>query len=159
MGPKDPLNIVLFKKVCTFFLAISMTILKVPPKNRQIGEKLGRWPGLTKPNLPAFPNTWNIWSHFWGWSMQNFTVGSPRSPLSYALKIPCTLEQPVWVFSHFTTFTQIPTSDFVGVIQVLVSYNGSGDTECGDIIHCCDYCDGRVVNAVNERIKWSWSDR
>ena len=29
-------------KVCTFFLAISMTILKVPPKNRQIGEKLGR---------------------------------------------------------------------------------------------------------------------
>ena len=39
---KTPLNIVLFKKVCTFFLAISMTILKVPPKNRQIGEKLGR---------------------------------------------------------------------------------------------------------------------
>ena len=62
-----------------------MIILKVFPKTRQIEECFEGWPGFTKPNLPAFPLTWNIKSHkddlgkslFWGHS--NF--GTPKKYL------------------------------------------------------------------------------
>ena len=60
-------------KKTTFFLAISMIVLKVPSKNRLIGKNFGGWPGLTKPYLPAVPLTFNILSTFWGWSRQNLT--------------------------------------------------------------------------------------
>ena len=45
------------KKVCIYFLALSMEILKPSPENRQLGAHLGGWPGFTKPNLPALPST------------------------------------------------------------------------------------------------------
>ena len=55
-------HIALYEKVCIFFLALSMTILRVSPENRQIGEYFEGWPGFTKPNLPALPPARNIWS-------------------------------------------------------------------------------------------------
>ena len=75
----------ILQKSLYLLLALSMEILKPSAENRLLGAHLGGWPGFTKPNLPALPQTWNIWSSFWGWSRPNFIVGPLKFQFCYKI--------------------------------------------------------------------------
>ena len=64
-------------------LAQLMKFLWISPKTRQLGETFEGWLWFTKPNLPTAPVDQNIWSGFWEWSRQKFTVEPRKYNFSY----------------------------------------------------------------------------
>ena len=64
-------------------LAQLMKFLWISPKTRQLGETFEGWLWFTKPNLPTAPVDQNIWSRFWEWSRQKFTVEPRKYNFSY----------------------------------------------------------------------------